>query len=644
MILKETKTPAGYRSVGEIGLYFYETKAKEVLLLSNSVWDEGAYAMPKVTAVAPNTIRLVDGKGTVTLTGYNAVDNPVMFAVVFQKQDEDTWYPVSGDPLNGWEVHSDSSWDSVLSAAQANPYVFQLASSGAYQVEISNLPGDIKTYYHLCQSVEDARYTVAYYYTTANSISGATESNTTRIDSEATGQYAMNRVFSANLYVTNIKNRFFVQKVDQNGNPVNGAVFFLYQAKDVTVANGAVTVKPGATPYDSVTTSDLTDIIRMNGGGVFPSPGKVLEFGEYYLIETSPPAGYQGNANAIHVIADQTGVYIDAGTEGDGISVLRGAGSVMRSMVQFASDDKVDTTLREIKATLASSVTFNGYNKDGSFTVGEGSWDVMDNVLHLQFANAHQVLDYGLYDGTEGTIDNLTKRTETGWSKLLIRQCFAHNGDVNADLKEDLGDQDITNLFSGTVTVRVSNHKMGGLTISKTVTGDLGNRDTEFQFTVKLMKEDGSPLSGTYRYTGGVLPGVTGVSAPADGTLTLGADGKATFTLKHGQYISIQDQGLLTGYQYEVTEAETQQMGYTTQYAIDNGEKTTGNVAGGTLPETGGAQVSFENSRNYVPPTGIYTGIQPWLLLMGIALAGGTVLLLNGRLRSNRKYGGRHAR
>ena len=76
--------------------------------------------------------------------------------------------------------------------------------------------------------------------------------------------------------------------------------------------------------------------------------------GEYYLIEMTAPPGYVKSSAAVPVIVDNSGVYADAGTGTDGVSVRRGVGSVVRSMVQFATDDDIDTTLHDIKAELVS--------------------------------------------------------------------------------------------------------------------------------------------------------------------------------------------------------------------------------------------------------------------------------------------------
>ncbi|MDR2106573.1 MAG: hypothetical protein LBP24_04115 [Coriobacteriales bacterium] len=79
------------------------------------------------------------------------------------------------------------------------------------------------------------------------------------------------------------------------------------------------------------------------------------------------------------------------------------------------------------------------------------------------------------------------------------------------------------------------------LTISKKVANDYADTAKRFSFTLWLYKPDGStPLPANTRlaYTGGVLAG-SGATAPESGTLTLDAEGKASFSLSHGQFITI---------------------------------------------------------------------------------------------------------
>ena len=581
LIVKEIHTPAGYRTIDQVELYFCESIRGEVLLLSNSIWDKGAYAMPKVTVSAPGSIKLLETE-TQEEEAISLENDPLMFAVVYQKQGEDDWRPVYGDPIHGWHVEPDSNWDSVLSAAKANPYVFQLTSGGSYQVTIENLPGDIETYYHICGDADKAQYTVEYYYTEANNLDEATEGNTWRIDSQ-NKDHPLERIFSMDLYITNIKNRLLVQKVDQAGKPLAGATFALYKEEDVTVENGKATVQERKQPYDSLQTEGAGGSLGLEGGGLFPTPGKVLEKGEYYLVETSAPDGYKPNPAAVHIIVDDTGVYADAGKSGDGISVLRGVGSVIKSMVQFAAEDDVDATLQDIKAALATSVTWDETEK--MFTVSSGgiNWNSQGpEILHLQYDNANKLLDYGLYDADgKATLDDVTLETEAGWSKLLIRQCYQHDPATGSSLKTNLGEQDITDLFSGTVTVRVANDRAEGLTIAKTVTGSTAPAGESYQIEI-YVEDDGTPIEGSYETVSG-----TGES----GSITF-KEGKATDSLQAGESLTIL--GLPEGASYTVSEAQSQEQAYTTTVSV-NGAGKQGHEAAGTLTADG-QTVGFINA------------------------------------------------
>ena len=97
------------------------------------------------------------------------------------------------------------------------------------------------------------------------------------------------------------------------------------------------------------------------------------------------------------------------------------------------------------------------------------------------------------------------------------------------------------------------------LTVSKTVTGQGGEKDRDFTFLIELRDREGNPLTGIYNYTGSA---VTGVVPPANGTVAPDGEGKCTLTLRHGQSVTIT--GLPRHSQYTVSEAEANQEGYTT--------------------------------------------------------------------------------
>ncbi len=98
-------------------------------------------------------------------------------------------------------------------------------------------------------------------------------------------------------------------------------------------------------------------------------------------------------------------------------------------------------------------------------------------------------------------------------------------------------------------TVTKKNPEPGSLTVTKTVTGDAGDTNKEFHFTVTL-KGEGSDITGTF---GGM-------------TFT---NGVAAFTLKSGE--SVTAEGLPAGVGYKVTETEANKDGYTTEMTGDRG-------------------------------------------------------------------------
>ena len=156
------------------------------------------------------------------------------------------------------------------------------------------------------------------------------------------------------------------------------------------------------------------------------------------------------------------------------------------------------------------------------------------------------------------------------------------------------------------------------LTISNTVEGEHGNKKQEFHFTVALKDKDGIPLSGTYSYTGDAI---AGVDKPADGTITLDANGKAEITLKHGQSILLD--GLHIGEQYSIEETEANQNGYVTAATGEN-----------NLDITGDSSAAFTNTRTTTPPTGIDTmNHVPAVICLGALL----ILLCAGFIWMRRK-------
>lgn len=595
MVLRETQTPRGYRSAGDMHLRFENPKDNDVVLLSSNEWDTGSYSSAKVTAQTGAEIDAAQGNQSVNLE-----HGGTLFAVVLQRQDmsvpvSDTnnWRAVSGDPENGWFVsdHSDVL-AGVIAAAQANPYEFGITASGAYETTVENVPGDITKYYYMLSenARDDAEYTIGYYYTSASSVAGATTSNTWRVDSDD-----FQRVFSADLYVANVQNNLYVQKLDEKGNAVSvgadgeGSADFALYEKDVIDQAAGVTINEEDGTYEgdisqlqtvqTVSTSNMQTPLVLDGGAMFTQ----IPAGEYYLIETKAPSGYDENRTLIPVIVDNTGVYVNAGTANDGVSVRRGVGSIVHSMLQFAAGDDIDATLHNIKATLVTA----GKGTGGRHTIG--TWTKQPNEeRHLRFKEGSEVLNYLAESGKDE--DRYFELAE-GWSKLEIHQCLKHAADSPKQDLEEEGDPNLVNLYSGTVVARVQNQRVGNLEISKSVKAAEGENlpenaeNAEFTFTLALTDADGTAL--TESYTGTIYEN----GQATDQTVQSNA---GPITLKDGQAVRFENLPYGTHYSVEETDIPT---GYTPSVAADaEATVTDNNKVEGAVPHNDTERVAYTNT------------------------------------------------
>ena len=502
-ILIENNTPDGYRGVQPVHLYFaYEQTDKENLgtgpLLVDNKWDTGAYSAAHVTVQADATVSGTNGSKF-------DLDKGTLFAVVMKHiddnnngkfdEDETTWAPVSGDAFDGWTVHnSGDQQQNIIAAAQANPYIFTVGTNGSYETTIEDLPGDILTYRHMIQEYQnktydvamaEAKYSVAYFYTTgdlsadAGSEHAVTSKNTWQINSEdGTDSQAFDRIFSVTLNVPNIKNELKLKKTDATtGKPMSGVKFNLYNAKDVT--DGAPNA--GAQPVSTLTTGeDGTLQVYTDTDTDTDTDKQILEAGTYVLVETAPD-GYVDEQTSIPVVVDDSGVYADAGATDDNVTVETGLGTLVYSMKGFAAGDQIDATLHDVKAQPQTAKAYNGATST--------SWASDGSELHLQYVdNNNRTLNY------QGRKDSATTHTATaGWSTLTVQQCREHESDNNALVKQDLKNTDLSALFTGDVTIHVTNklkQSKGSFVIQKELAGRDWQDDDSFSFSVMPAEND----------------------------------------------------------------------------------------------------------------------------------------------------------
>ena len=508
-LLKETKAPNGYRSSltatdGNMQLEYVPASDKKdaggVIInrggmdADSVVWKTGAFAAAKETITAPSTVY----KANDNLTKSDKIDDlesGILFAVVLKRdksanadiKDQNNWYAVSGDPSTGmgYTLAEKSSKAGAIEAAKKDLHAFTLNTSGQYQVEIQNLPGDISKYYYLLSgdARKDAEYTVAIYYTTASSIANAKPENTVHVYSDGIADGTnFKRQFATRLLVTNIQNRLFVQKTDTEGKPVDGAKFALYTSRQVTTdANGKVVLKGEQTPYDTLTTGSVGNPVPLEGAGIFPNTSagnRPLVNGTYFLKEVSAPKGFLLNDTLTKVIVDDYGVHADAGTDDDGVSTFVGPGALMKSLDQFGAEGDIDNTLTWIKGTRQTSNGETNVNDNLTWTDVEPVG--ADDTVHLKYGANGRMYQYGPTE--EGKPYRL--ETETGWIRMGITQDVS--GDTNAKgARADLDDMNLNALFTGATCVRVANKRKASLEVTKKVVvpaGLTGKPDAGFTF------------------------------------------------------------------------------------------------------------------------------------------------------------------
>lgn len=508
-LLKETHVPEGYRSSltatgGSMQLEYVPASAENgaggVIInrggmdAGSVVWKTGAFAAAKETITAPLTVYKANNDLTKSDNTVN-LDSGILFAVVLKRdksadtgiKDPSNWYAVSGDPSTGagYTLAKEPGMTGAIEAAKKDLHAFTLNTSGQYQVEIQNLPGDISKYYYLLSgdARKDAEYTVAIYHTTASSIGDATPENTVHVYSDDIADGTnFKRQFATRLLVTNIQNRLFVQKTDTEGNPVDGAKFGLYTADQVTTdANGKVVLKGEQTPYDTLTTGSVGNPVPLEGAGIFPntSAGNMpLVNGTYFLKEVSAPKGFLLNDTLTKVIVDDYGVHADAGTDDDGVSTFVGPGALMKSLGQFGAEGDIDNTLTWIKGQRQTS--------DGKLDGNDNlSWNNDakggEDEVHLKYGANGRVYQYGPTE--EGKPYRL--ETETGWIRMGIMQDERPKGTTSKGARANLGDMNLNALFTGATCVRVANEREASLEVTKKVVvpnGLTGNKDAKFTF------------------------------------------------------------------------------------------------------------------------------------------------------------------
>lgn len=239
----------------------------------------------------------------------------------------------------------------------------------------------------------------------------------------------------------------------------------------------------------------------------------------------------------------------------------------------------------------------------GAFTIPEGS-----NSISLSNINRPDVLRAGQTEAdcpaTKETADGTVYKFE-GW---YTDKNFTPASKF--DFTEDTISADTT--FYAKYVPASAN-----LTVTKTVTGKLG--DTNKAFTFQILDASGKPVELT---TGSYEFGNANGALLNDGT-----DGK--FTLKDGASIIFKN---LPSGQYKIVEDDYTGEKYETSYVVDSGTPENRREASVTIG-TDAKTLAFTNHCTLFPDTGVLLDTLPYIVILAV-VAGGVALLM---LRKRRK-------
>ncbi len=239
-----------------------------------------------------------------------------------------------------------------------------------------------------------------------------------------------------------------------------------------------------------------------------------------------------------------------------------------------------------------------------------GEYQVWEDGRHLATKTASEegILtlkagQYAIITGLMGGNKITVQETEYGGRKApdytmtgpLAEEPVVTENNISGIAKEgkDLGD-------NPEVKVTVTNYPLPGLTVRKTVSGNMGDRNREFDFTVQAQNSEEQPVS-----VDGIYEGIHVRNGQ--------------FKLKHGQSLVIPE--LPYGVTCTVTESIPEEEGYTTTVKVDGSEEKSSKTVTVKNMNTA-AVIDFTNTKTLNVPTGIFTDNLPYLMMLAMAAIG----------------------
>lgn len=371
----------------------------------------------------------------------------------------------------------------------------------------------------------------------------------------------------------------------------------------MTAADGIIELKDG-----QIAQLDSTDILATSNFYI-QELGVLSDKYEVKLGDTILETVYEGTGES----KTEIGVKTDELMVGDNPfvtftnSVIKGNQFNLQIEKKMEDESTPDEEF-QIRILLGESETpydgkYNLYYANGNL-ISEDNQASLDGIITLKAGQYAEII--GLIGGNQIRVQEVNLGNEyeeplyTMTGPLQGNSTLPDDGGIVGVAKEgkELG----TNPIKATIT----NHGKPGITIEKQVTGNMGEYDRAFEFTISVTHND-NPVSvdGTYG---------NGENA------VIVENGK--FSLKDDQSFTIPN--LPTGSKVVVSENDYQSSGgYTTTVKIGNADAD--NQLSGIIEDLKiSTTILFTNQKGVDVPTGIFSDHYPYLMMLAIAAIGTT--------------------
>lgn len=233
---------------------------------------------------------------------------------------------------------------------------------------------------------------------------------------------------------------------------------------------------------------------------------------------------------------------------------------------------------RRIKVNKEDYDTHDKLSLDVTFA-GANSQTVTTSKTEDKYVN----LDIGTYNVTESKLSKYENSIGNGLTLTVAKDGTVSLAGDNVQYAE-FKDQTLT----------LKNKQLMKVLVKKTVEGNMGDTDKEFQFTYTIKRDGHEVKSGTF-------------TLKHNGEWKLGYDGENyNGDLKYGDVV-------------EITETDGNKDGYQTSYVVGNGQSNKGAAA--TIASlTSNNEVTFTNTRGAVAPTSMVTNSIPFIVAIAFGL------------------------